>query len=64
MYIDYDYQKVQVPQEVITYCDDFTIDAKHDSLRYLDCVYMNMGYYGNDPIELIELRNKVMPIFE
>ena len=64
MIIDFDYKQVEVPQEIIRYCDHFTYDASRDDLRFLDCVYMNMGYYGNDPEKLKELRYKIMPIFE
>ena len=64
MIIDYDYKQIEVPQEIIEYCDHFTYDASHDDLRFLDCVYMNMGLYGNDPGKLKEMRNKIMPIFE
>ena len=64
MIIEYNYQQVEVPQEIINYCDYFTLDAKHDDLRYIDCVYTNMGYYGNNPQKLKELRYKIMPIFD
>lgn len=41
------------------------VDADRNDLRYLDCVYMHMGYYGNDPKRLKEFRvNHVRPIFE
>jgi len=67
-YIEYDYKQVQVPQEILYYCDSFTVDADREDLRYLDCVYMNMGYYGNDPEQLKRMRNqyhyKVNPVFE
>ena len=64
MIIDYNYQKVEVPQEIIEYCDTFTVDAERNDLRYMDCVYMNMGYYGNDPDQLKEMRQRIYPIFE
>jgi hypothetical protein len=67
-YIDIDYQKVEVPQEILFYCDAFTVDATRDELRYLDCVYMNMGLYGNSPEQMREMRHRygyqVRPIFE
>jgi len=67
-YIEYDYEQVQVPQEILYYCDSYTLDADREDLRYLDCVYMNMGYYGNDPNVLKRMRNqyhyKVNPVFE
>lgn len=64
MIIDFDYKQVEVPQEIILYCDHFTYDASRDDLRFLDCVYMNMGFYGGDPEELKKMRRRVMPIFE
>jgi hypothetical protein len=64
MIIDYDYQKVEVPHEILLYCDYSTVDAQRNELRYLDCVYMNMGYYGNDTQQLKEMRTRVMPVFE
>ena len=64
MIIDYDYKQVEVPYEILEYCDYFTYDAERDDLRYIDCVYMNVGYYGNDPQKLKELRYKIMPTFE
>ena len=56
MYIDVDYRQVQVPPAIIRYCDDFTTQADRESLRYLDCIYMHMGLYGNDPDHLRRLR--------
>ena len=58
MIIDIDHQQVQVPPEIVRYCDEFTYDADRDDLRYHDCVYMNMGYYGNTFNKL-----KVIPLF-
>ena len=67
-YIDIDYQKVEVPQEILSYCDAFTTDAIREELRYLDCVYMNMGLYGNDPEQMKEMRRRynynVRPVFD
>lgn len=59
---------VEVPYEILTYCDDATIDAHREDLRYLDCVYMNLGYYGNDPKLLKQMRDDFYkhprPVFE
>ena len=67
-YIDIDYQKVEVPQEILSYCDAFTTDATREELRYLDCVYMNMGLYGNSPKQMREMRRRynynVRPVFD
>jgi len=64
MFIEYDYQQVEVPQEILRYCDQFTMDSLRNELEYLDCVYMNMGYYGGDPEQLKEMRRRLMPVFE
>tara|TARA_B100000902_G_C26409564_1_gene481642 strand:- start:34 stop:228 length:195 start_codon:yes stop_codon:yes gene_type:complete len=64
VFIEYDYQQVEVPQEILRYCDQFTMDSHRNELKYLDCVYMNMGYYGNDPEQLREMRRRLMPVFE
>lgn len=61
--IDYDRQ-VDVPYEILEYCDSFTLDAQRNDLRYIDCVYMNMGEYGNDLEQLKEMRQRILPIFE
>ncbi|QBQ74935.1 hypothetical protein RW110999_057 [Cyanophage S-RIM4] len=66
-YVEYNYQKVKVPQEILYYCDNFTLDADREDLRYIDCVYMNMGYYGNDPAQLRRMREeytRTIPVFE
>jgi len=64
MIIDYDYKQVKVPYEILEYCDRFTYDVNREDLRYIDCVYMNMGYYGNDLVKLQEMRKSIMPVFE
>jgi hypothetical protein len=64
MFIHYDYQEVEVPNEILEYCDNFTYDSNRNDLRYLDCIYMNMGYYGNKPEDLKEMRYRIMPVFE
>ena len=67
-YIEHNYKQVQVPQEILYYCDSYTLDADREDLRYLDCVYMNMGYYGNNPKVLQRMRedyfNNISPVFE
>jgi len=64
MFIDIDNEKVKVPQEIVKYCDTFTYDADHDDLRYIDCIYMNMGYYGNNIDHLYKLRQQIVPVFD
>ncbi len=51
MIIDYDYKQVQVPQEIVDFCDHFTYNAEREDLRYLDCVYMNLGCFGGGPVQ-------------
>ena len=68
MIITIDYQEIKVPDEIIRFCDFFTYNADREDLRYLDCIYMNMGLYGNDKEQLRRFREsynypKVMPIF-
>ena len=64
MIIDYDYKQVEVPHEIVAYCVGFTYDAEPDDLRFLDCVYMHMGYYGNSIDHLYELRQQIVPVFD
>lgn len=64
MFIEYEYKQIEVPQEILEYCDYFTYDASREDLRYIDCVYMNMGHYGNDRVKLQDMRNSIMPIFD
>lgn len=52
------FNRVEVPQEIIFYCDSFTVDAHRDDLRYHDCVSMQMGHYGNSKQHLKENRDK------
>ena len=64
MTIDYDYQQLEVPQDILRYCDSFVLDAQRNNLRYIDCVLMNIGEYGNDPQQLKEMRERIIPVFE
>ena len=64
MIIDYDHAQVKVPYEILEYCDRFTYDVNREDLRYIDCVYMNMGYYGNDLVKLHDRRKTIMPVIE
>jgi len=57
-------RNLEVPEEIVQYCDYFTYDADRNDLRHIDCVYMHMGEYGNDPKMLEELRKTTKPIFE
>jgi len=61
---------VEVPYEIVQYCDDFTVDASRDDLRYIDCVWMHMGYYGTPAHIMQAVRDEyfsappVRPVFE
>jgi|TARA_B100001287_G_scaffold184090_1_gene155318 hypothetical protein len=56
-------RNLEVPEEIVQYCDYFTYNAPRDDLRHIDCVYMNMGEYGNDPKMLEKIRSTPRPIF-
>ena len=32
MFIEYEYRQIEVPQEIIEFCDYFTYDANHEDL--------------------------------
>lgn len=55
---------MDVPPPILDFCDKFTYDTERDSLEYLDCVYMNVGLYGNDPEQLKEMRQNIIPVFD
>ena len=59
---------VEVPYDIVQYCDSFTIDADREDLRYIDCVWMHMGYYGvpKDVMKAVrdEWNPPVKPIFD
>ena len=55
---------MEVPPEIIEFCDYFTHDATHEELRFIDCLHMNLGHYGNNIEDLKEMRRRVMPVFE
>lgn len=62
------HKKVEVPQEILYWCDTMTVDADRDDLRYIDCVYMHMGFYGV-PMDVMkayrdEFSPSVKPVFE
>jgi len=59
---------IKVPQDIVEYCDSFTVDADREDLRYIDCVWMHMGYYGVPAHVMKAVREEwmppVRPIFE
>jgi hypothetical protein len=69
------WQPVKVPYDIVQYCDTFApmIDrdapmVDREDLQYVDCVWMHMGYYGNDPKLLKRMRQEYFsrpnPVFE
>ena len=64
MFIEYEYRQIEVPQEIIEFCDYFTYDATREDLRFFDCLHMNLGHYGNNIEDLKEMRRRVMPVFD
>ena len=59
---------VEVPYDIVQYCDSFTVDADREDLHYIDCVWMHMGYYGVPTHVMKAVREewnpKVVPVFE
>jgi len=62
------WKQIEVPSDIIKYCDMTTLNADREDLRYIDCVWMHMGYYGVSPEIMKAVREefnpKVKPIFE
>ena len=62
------WKKIEVPYDIVQYCDSFTLDADREDLRYIDCVWMHMGYYGTPKEVMKAVRDKwnpkVVPVFE
>jgi len=62
------FRKIEVPPDILKYCDSFTFDADREDLRYIDCVWMHMGYYGVPKGVMKEVRDEwklpVKPVFE
>jgi hypothetical protein len=64
------FKQVQVPQDIVYYCDNTNNYVDREDLKYIDCVWMHMGYYGT-PADIMErFRNKhfnrtdIYPVFE
>ena len=64
------WKQIEVPYDIVQYCDSFTLDVDREDLRYIDCVWMHMGYYGNSKDVLEKYRNdyynyiELLPVFE
>lgn len=63
-------KQIQVPYDIVRYCDDFTVDSEREDLRYVDCIWMHMGYYGTPPNIMKAVRDEhfnrttIHPVFE
>jgi hypothetical protein len=63
------HQPTPVPYDIMWYCDK-TTRTNHEDLKYIDCVWMHMGYYGTPPHIMKTVREKyfnripVHPIFD
>jgi hypothetical protein len=50
------WEKIQVPYEVVEYCEKFTrldpynVESNIEDLMLTDCYWMNMGYYDIIPV--------------
>lgn len=50
------WEKIQVPYEVVEYCEKFTrldpynVESNIEDLMLKDCYWMNMGYYDINPV--------------
>lgn len=62
------WKHVEVPYDIVQYCDSFTPMVDRDDLQYIDCVWMHMGYYGTPKHIMKAVRDEsnpnVKPIFE
>lgn len=62
------WKQIEVPYDIVQYCDMTTLDADREDLRYIDCVWMHMGYYGvpTDVMKSVreEFNPPVIPVFE
>ena len=55
------WKKIEVPHDIVKYCDDYTLDADREDLRYIDCVWMHLGYYGVPKHIMKAVRQEEMP---
>jgi hypothetical protein len=62
------WKRVQVPYEIVHYCDAFNPLVDREDLEYVDCVWMHMGYYGVPKHVMKAVRQEwdpnVIPVFE
>lgn len=62
------WKQVKIPQDIVYYCDSLIENVDREDLRYIDCVWMHMGYYGASKDVMKAYRNKwnppVKPIFK
>ena len=59
-------ERVNVPYDIVQYCDSF--NPNRDSLNYIDCVWMHMGYYGVPKHIMKAVRDEwnpnIIPVFK
>ena len=62
------WKQVEVPYDIVQYCDAFTPLVDREDLQYVDCVWMHMGYYGvpKDVMKAVreEWNPNIIPVFE
>jgi len=62
------WKQVQVPYEIVHYCDAFNPLVDREDLEYVDCVWMHMGYYGVPTHVMKAVREEwnpnIIPVFE
>jgi len=62
------WKRVQVPYDIVQYCDAFNPLVDREDLEYVDCVWMHMGYYGVPKHVMKAVRQEwdpnVIPVFE
>ena len=62
--------EVRVPYDIVQYCEDYTLAEDRTDIRFVDCVWMHMGYYGTPPDIMKAIREEyfnappVRPVFE
>ena len=62
------WKQIQVPYDIVQYCDALTPLVDREDLQYVDCVWMHMGYYGVPTHVMKAVREEwnpnIIPVFE
>jgi len=62
------WKQVEVPYDIVQYCDATNPLVDREDLQYVDCVWMHMGYYGvpKDVMKAVreEWNPNIIPVFE